>query len=117
MSRLETDQQPLPEELAEEINQLREALGGLKSSIAGITRFHGGTNGNSTVTIDAGKGPAWIAVWISTICCTAMMVAMMFGGMWMLHQAKEIDDLNAYLQAIYQQAPSLQPPQDRKKDS
>jgi hypothetical protein len=51
---------------------------------------------------------------VSTLCCTAMLALCFAGGFWMSHQAKEIDDLNAYLQAIYQQAPSLQPPKEAK---
>jgi hypothetical protein len=64
---------------------------------------------NSTLTVNAGGAGVWAAAWVASICCTACLVAMVLGGMWMLHQAKQIDDLNAYLQAIYQQAPSLQP--------
>lgn len=67
----------------------------------------------STITINAGGMGVWVAAWIASICCTACLVAMVLGGMWMLHQAKQIDDLNAYLQAIYQQAPSLQPPKEK----
>lgn len=112
----------MPDEVTEDIHELREemaeALKELRAGVLSVSRYASPQNnsaGTSTVTIDAGKGPAWIAVWISTICCTAMMVAMVFGGMWMLHQAKQIDDLNAYLQAIYQQAPSLQPPKESQK--
>lgn len=68
----------------------------------------------STLNVNAGGAGAWAAAWIATMCCTACLVAMVLGGMWMLHQAKQIDDLNAYLQAIYQQAPSLQPKEASK---
>lgn len=116
MSRRETDHQPLPEELAEEISQLRDALGGLKSSVVGMSRFHGGTNGTSTVTIDAGKGPAWIAA----ACALAMMVGLILGGgfvgVLLLDQSRRIGaverdtrDLNDYLSAIYVAAPQLKP--------
>lgn len=67
---------------------------------------------SSNLNVNAGGAGAWAAAWIASICCTACLVAMVLGGMWMLHQAKQIDDLNAYLQAIYQQAPSLQPPKE-----
>lgn len=68
----------------------------------------------STLTINAGSASTWVALWVASLCCTACLVAMVLGGMWMLHQSKQIDDLNAYLQAIYQQAPSLQPPKEDK---
>ena len=71
-----------------------------------------GSNSASSLQVNAGGAGAWAAAWIASICCTACLVAMVLGGMWMLHQAKQIDDLNAYLQAIYQQAPSLQPPKE-----
>lgn len=75
------------------------------------------TNENTSAAslhVSAGGAGAWAAAWIASICCTACLVAMVLGGMWMLHQAKQIDDLNAYLQAIYQQAPSLQPKEASK---
>lgn len=68
-----------------------------------------GNQSASSVHVNAGGAGAWAAAWIASICCTACLVAMVLGGFWMLHQSKQIDDLNAYLQAIYQQAPSLQP--------
>jgi len=62
----------------------------------------------ASINVNAGGAGIWLAAWIASICCAMSLVAMAFGIVWMLHQAKEIDDLNAYLQAIYQQAPALQ---------
>lgn len=97
-----------------------ERLLGLMDEVESYARNLRPASGNentsaASLNINAGGAGAWAAAWIASICCTACLVAMVLGGMWMLHQAKQIDDLNAYLQAIYQQAPSLQPPKEASK--
>lgn len=62
----------------------------------------------STITVNAGGAGIWMAAWIASVCCAMSLVTMAFGIAWMLHQAKQIDDLNAYIQAVYQVAPALQ---------
>jgi len=89
-----------------------ERLERLLPMVPNSTRSDG--NNSASLHVSAGGAGAWAAAWIASICCTACLVAMVLGGMWMLHQAKQIDDLNAYLQAIYQQAPSLQPKEASK---
>lgn len=121
MSRRATDGQPLPEELTHDVEDLRDELGkalqDVRIALAAMGRFNSTQmTGTSTVTIDAGKGPAWIAA----ACACAMLVGLILGGgfvgVLLLDQSRRIGaverdtrDLNDYLSAIYQQAPQLKP--------
>lgn len=116
-----------PQEVADMLQDVRIALAGLRG-------FGSHTNGVNTVTIDAGKGPAWIAA----SCAVAMLVGLLVACAWLStalseqsiaraehaeaerqarqDQSRRIDaldrktaDLDAYLSAIYMQAPQLKP--------
>lgn len=99
-------------EISNTLQELRIGLAVLRGTASHTTA----TTGSSTVTIDAGKGPAWIAA----ACACAMLVGLILGGgfvgVLLLDQSRRIGaverdtrDLNDYLSAIYQQAPQLRP--------
>ena len=63
------------------------------------------TTGNSTITVNAGGAGVWIA---ATCCIVSFVINVCLGFVVVMHDRK-IDDLNAYVTAIYAMAPSLKP--------
>lgn len=106
------DEDDLAADIGGTLQELRISLALLR----GIPTHTNATTGTSTVTIDAGKGPAWIAA----ACAAAMLVGLVLGGgfvgVLLLEQSRRIGaverdtrDLNDYLSAIYVAAPQLKP--------
>ena len=104
-------------ELSDSTRRLRESVDSLFSD--SYPRNHSA----STININAGG----IGVWIATTCCIAMLCVSIMGSIWISREftAKQIADtaqeqkiaeLGNYLQAIYAQAPQLQPPKKEKED-
>lgn len=125
MSRRATDGTPLPDEFTEDLGELREelreAIRDARAGLQAINRMGGTGTGTSTVSIDAGKGPAWIAA----SCALAMMVGLILGGgfvgVLLLDQSRRIGaverdvrDLNDILSAVYVMAPQLKPKEKDK---
>lgn len=65
--------------------------------------------GQSNVNVNAGG----IAMWIAATCCCAMLVALWVGSLWVVDHGQRISNLEAYLTAIYTQAPYLKPPEKK----
>lgn len=65
----------------------------------------GQTNNQATIAVNAGG----VGVWIACSLCCVMLVANLFIVALYIDQQAQLRDLNAYLQAIYAQAPQLRP--------
>lgn len=133
MSRRETDNQPLPEELAEDIGHLRSAIGEIRSSVAAMARLQMQpvTNSSSSNTNHFGGVGSLIAILVCAVCCTAMLTggacfAFMTSNQVSAQNAKiaaleqriaendrktdeKLSRMQDYLNAIYSLAPSLKP--------
>jgi hypothetical protein len=66
------------------------------------------TVGSSQIVVHAGGIGVWIAATAAVLCLFAVLVLTVL----YVDQARQIDDLNHYLQAIYAQAPHLKPTED-----
>jgi len=78
-------------------------------------------NNTSTITINAGG----VGVWVAVTCCLVMLFSTLIGAVWLSREFARVDkELNerkeegqrmqSYLSAIYVQAPSLRPPEEKK---
>jgi hypothetical protein len=135
MSRRETDQQPLPEELAEDIGRLREAIAEVRSSVVDISKLQPSPVATSSASNNntnhfGGLGLV-IAIIVSTACCTAMLTG---GAVFAYMTSNQVNAQNLkivtleqkiaeserktdeklsrmqdYLNAIYSIAPQLKP--------
>ena len=83
--------------MLDELNELKGELQRLDA------RLERGVSSASTINVNAGG----VGVWISTICCVFMLGIAIMGGLIILDQNRKIGELNAYLSAIYMQAPHL----------
>lgn len=133
MSRRETDHQPLPEELAEDIGRLREALADVRSSVVDIAKLQPAQVATSSASNNNHFGSAGLILGVifSAICCTAMLTG---GAVYAFMTSNQVAQQNAkiaeldaklaerdrktddklsrmqdYLNAIYSLAPSLKP--------
>lgn len=70
----------------------------------------GRNNSRAEIHINAGG----VGVWIAITCCCVMVAISILLGLMVINQGRKIDDLNAYLTAIYMMAPSLKPEQPAK---
>ncbi len=140
MSRRETDHQPLPEELAEDIGRLREALAEVRSSVVDIAKLQPSPIATSSASNNNTNHFGGLGVVIALIICTACCTAMLTGGaVFAFMTSNQVNAQNAkiaaleqkiaeaeqktdgklagmqdYLNAIYVQAPSLRP-KDKEK--
>lgn len=140
MSSRETDKQPIPEEIAEDIGRLREALAEVRSSVVDIAKLQpspiaSSSASNNNTNHFGGLGMV-IAIIVSTACCTAMLTG---GAVFAFMTSNQVNAQNAkigeleqkiaegdrktdgklagmqdYLNAIYVQAPSLRPKEKEK---
>ncbi len=109
----------------EAIRELSEASRRLRESVESLTSdMHPRSASASTININAGG----VGVWIATTSCIAMLAASVVGGIWVSREftAKQIADvaqdqkiaeLGNYLQAIYAQAPQLQPAKKKEDEN
>lgn len=65
----------------------------------------GRNNSRAEIHINAGG----VGVWIATTCCCVMLAISILLGLAVINQSRKIDELNAYLTAIYMMAPNLKP--------
>jgi hypothetical protein len=101
--------QGINERIDDRIESILDTLGRAEKEISSqLSGRASEATSASTITVNAGGAGIWMAAWIASVCCAMSLVTMAFGIAWMLHQAKQIDDLNAYIQAVYQVAPALQ---------
>jgi hypothetical protein len=59
----------------------------------------------ATITVNAGG----VGLWLAVTCCVVALVASAFLALMVHDQARQIDRLDDYLNAIYAQAPHLKP--------
>lgn len=97
--------------------RLAQALQQVADKFDRFAEFSNQGNTNSqNIKIHAGG----VGIWIATTCCLIMLAVIFVGGLWLsreftakdktdAQQAQQISDLNAYLQAIYVNAPDLKP--------
>lgn len=75
-----------------------------------LSELLGRNNSRAEIHINAGG----IGVWIATTCCCVMLAISILLGLAVINQSRKIDELNAYLTAIYMMAPSLKPEEPAK---
>lgn len=90
-------------DLADKLDQASARLEMAAKALAGIN-----TN-QSTISINAGG----LGLWVACTCCVVMLACNLFLVALYVDQQQQIRDLDAYLSAIYMQAPHLKP-EDRK---
>lgn len=83
-------------------------LDGISDVLRDVRETTTRTNGVSSITINGGG----LGVWIATCCCCVMLGISIIGAAVIIDQGRRIGELNAYLSAIYAQAPSLRPPKE-----
>lgn len=94
-----------------DVRELADAMQRFSDKLDVFNR-HTTNENRSAVTINAGG----VGVWVAATCCAVMLAANVFLAAFVLDlrnemrdQARRIDDLDAYLSAIYMQAPHLKP--------
>lgn len=81
--------------------------------------------GNATINASVNAGG--IGVWIATTCCVVMLACCIIGALWGTRELERFDQemqarkdenskMTAYLQAIYVQAPQLNPKNQPHKE-
>lgn len=75
----------------------------IKDAMARLER--GQNNSHATIAVNAGGVGVWI---VCTLACV-MLASNLFLVALYVDQQAQLRDLNAYLQAIYMQAPQLRP--------
>lgn len=64
---------------------------------------------HQNVTLSGGSFGVWVAAFAAAVCFLMFFVVL---ALFVNHDRK-IDDLNSYVQAIYQQAPHLKPEEEK----
>lgn len=105
------------------ITGMEHKVNEIKQLIEGISDRRAGNQNVSHVQIAAGG----IGVWLATTACMVMLATLLMGAMWgsrefaridkeLLERKEEGQRMQSYLSAIYVQAPSLKP-QEEKSDA
>lgn len=93
--------------MADMADKLDQASARLETAAKALHGFNSGNQ--STISINAGG----IGVWFACTACAVMLACNLFLVALYLDQQQQIRDLDAYLSAIYMQAPHLKP-EDKK---
>ena len=103
--------------MSNDVRELADAMQRFSDKIDAFTHHTSRNENRSAVTINAGG----VGVWIAATCCAVMLAANVFLAAFVLDlknemrdQARRISDLDAYLSAIYMQAPHLKPPEKKE---
>lgn len=100
------DAKPNPQrELAEAIQRFTDRTDAL------LRRTDANSN-TATISINAGG----VGVWIAATACAVMLACNVFLAALVIDHARRLSDLDAYLAAIYMQAPHLKPAENADKE-
>lgn len=88
------------------LNGLSDALREMRGELA-----RAASNNNRTDINLHGGG---VGVWIAATACLVMLTASLFMALQLYRHDQKISDLEAYLSAIYMQAPHLKPVEKEK---
>lgn len=90
------------------MNEDLRAIGSLLHEVKGLTAPT--ATGNATITVNAGGVGVWVACTAAILSCALTVILTVF----YIDQARRIDDMKDYLNAIYMMAPHLKPPEEKK---
>lgn len=108
---------------AEDIARFGNAIGRFEKVLDSVGSSGHRDMGNATITVNAGG----IGIWLSVTCCLVMLSLLMLGSLWATREMSRFDQemqarkdenskMTAYLQAIYVQAPQLNPKNQPHKE-
>ena len=91
------------DELRQRVTDTVQVAQEIRDAMARLERNQ--NSSHATISVNAGG----VGVWIACSLCCVMLVANLFIVALYIDQQAQLRDLNAYLQAIYAQAPHLRP--------
>ena len=119
----------------EEYDAILDRTKSIIDRLEGKANLAGDNSSSSTISVNAGGAGIWACAWIASLCCVAMFVA---GGMFLWSVSSQMQQQDAkiaaleakigkhvdttdqklagmqdYLNAIYVQAPSLRPKEQK----
>ncbi len=108
---------------SEDIARFGNAIGRFEKVLDSVGSGNGRNIGTSTISINAGG----VGVWVAVTCCLVMLSLLLLGSLWASHEMMRYDQemqarkdenskMTAYLQAIYVQAPQLNPKNQPHKE-
>jgi hypothetical protein len=86
-------------------NELSETLQDMRRALDRLGSGNGHAKSDSRVVVNAGG----IGVLVCSVLASFAVAVAFAISLWTLNLARQVGDLNSYLQAIYVQAPQLKP--------
>lgn len=108
---------------AEDIARFGSAIGRFEKVLDTVADRRVNTVGNATISVNAGG----VGVWVAVTCCIVMLSILLIGSLWASHEMMRFDQemqarkdenskMQAYISAIYVQAPQLKPKDKSTKE-
>lgn len=108
---------------AEDIARFGSAIERFEEVIDSVSDRRNKNIGNATITVNAGG----VGVWVAVTCCLVMLALLLLGSLWASREMNRFDQemqarkdenskMQAYISAIYVQAPQLKPKESTHKN-
>lgn len=96
--------------MTNDVRELADALHRFSDKLDNMERANATTN-TASARVDNGA----LGIWICATACLVMLACSIFMAVLLVDHSRRLSDLDAYLSAIYMQAPHLKPADDKEK--
>lgn len=105
----------VPNEVQQLAQSIATSADRIDSALGRLADYRASVASSAVIRVDAGS----FGLWFSATCCAIMVVVAilmgLFGGFYLQDQDKRLDKMQDYLNAIYVQAPQLQPKENHSQ--